>query len=110
MVFEDDFSDPGTLGTTWTNEVNGWGGGNNEMQYYTARAENSFISPAGGGGGGGGGGLVLSARRGSYTATSCQWGQYGSDCDEETVTKPWTSGRVTTSKKRGEGWRYALLY
>merc|ERR1719181_977122 len=100
MVFEDDFSDAGTLGTTWTNEVNGWGGGNEEIQYYTDRRENSYVSGAGTGS------LVLSARRGAYTGTSCQWGQYGPNCDLETVTKPWTSGRVTTSKKRGEGWRY----
>ena len=44
-------------------------GGNEEIQYYTDRRENSYVS------GDGTGSLVLSARRGAYTGTSCQWGQ-----------------------------------
>ena len=43
LVWQDEFSSP-TLDTSkWNYEVNGDGGGNNELQYYTNSSENCFI-------------------------------------------------------------------
>jgi beta-glucanase (GH16 family) len=44
--------------TRWEHEVNAWGGGNNELQYYTDRTLNSFVAD---------GFLVIQALRERYT-------------------------------------------
>lgn len=61
----------------WNIEVNGDGGGNNELQYYTDRAENVRV----GDDGHGNGCLILTARRESYNG------------------KAFTSGRITSMGK-----------
>lgn len=43
LIWNDEFYGPEIDKTKWEWEVNGNGGGNNELQYYTARSENSFI-------------------------------------------------------------------
>ena len=43
LVWHDEFSGDRIDSTQWEHEVNGWGGGNNELQYYTARQINSFV-------------------------------------------------------------------
>ncbi|MBN1481230.1 glycosyl hydrolase family protein [candidate division KSB1 bacterium] len=43
LVWSDEFDGPDIDLTKWEHEVNGLGGGNNELQYYTDRLENSFI-------------------------------------------------------------------
>jgi beta-glucanase (GH16 family) len=58
VVWHDEFDGPNIDPTRWEHEVNGSGGGNNELQYYTNRSENSRIE---------GGVLVLEARKESYT-------------------------------------------
>ena len=42
LVWNDEFSGSEIAGH-WNHEVNAWGGGNNELQYYTDRDENSFV-------------------------------------------------------------------
>ena len=42
LVWNDEFSGRESA-SHWTHEVNAWGGGNNELQYYTARPENSYV-------------------------------------------------------------------
>jgi len=43
LVWNDEFKNTQIDLTKWEYEVNANGGGNNELQYYTARKENSFI-------------------------------------------------------------------
>ena len=40
MIWNDEFNDGAVDTTKWEYEVNGNGGGNNELQYYTNRPEN----------------------------------------------------------------------
>ena len=42
-IWSDEFNGPNIDTSKWSHEVNGDGGGNNELQYYTARTNNSFI-------------------------------------------------------------------
>lgn len=75
--FDGDAIDPGR----WEHEVDAWGGGNDELQYYTARRENSFLRD---------GVLVIEARRERFT------GPEG--------TREFTSARLRT-RERGD-WRF----
>lgn len=43
LVWNDEFNTPAIDYTKWSYEVNGNGGGNNELQYYTDLPENSYI-------------------------------------------------------------------
>jgi len=43
LVWHDEFNSPSIDASKWNYEVNGDGGGNNELQYYTNSSENSFI-------------------------------------------------------------------
>ena len=43
LVWNDEFDGPNIDATKWSYEVNGNGGGNNELQYYTDRPKNSYI-------------------------------------------------------------------
>ena len=43
LVWNDEFDQKNIDLTKWEHEVNGDGGGNNELQFYTARPTNSFI-------------------------------------------------------------------
>ncbi|MCX6182767.1 MAG: glycoside hydrolase family 16 protein [Bacteroidetes bacterium] len=43
LVWSDEFAGTEIDSTKWTHEVNGDGGGNNELQYYTASKANSYI-------------------------------------------------------------------
>ena len=42
LVWNDEFNGTQVATTRWNFEVNGWGGGNNELQYYTDRLENAY--------------------------------------------------------------------
>ena len=77
LVWNDEFSGPRIDSTKWSHEVNDNGGGNNELQYYTARSENSFIRD---------GALVIQARKEAY------------------LTRQYTSARMV-SRLKGD-WRY----
>lgn len=81
LVWNDEFAGPDIDMGKWEYEVNGDGGGNNELQYYTDRPENSYITN---------GSLVILAKRESYTVGGNTW-QY-------------TSARMTTRNK-GD-WKY----
>ncbi len=43
LVWQDEFNGNAIDDTKWSHEVNADGGGNNELQYYTDRAENSYV-------------------------------------------------------------------
>lgn len=74
LVWQDLFDSGELKPERWNIEVNGDGGGNNELQYYTDREENVRV----GDDGQGNGCLILTARRENYQG------------------KSFTSGRVTT--------------
>ena len=57
LVWNDEFSTASVDLSKWSYEVNGDGGGNNELQYYTALPTNSYIE---------GGALVIQANKESY--------------------------------------------
>ena len=80
LVWSDEFDGPSGAAvdaTKWTAEVGGWGWGNNELEYYTARPANAYQS---------GGSLVIKAIKEHYT---------GSD----NVTREYTSARLITKNK-----------
>ncbi len=80
LVWSDEFDGPGGAAvdsTKWTPEVGGKGWGNNELEYYTTRADNAYQS---------GGSLVIKAIKEHYT---------GSD----NVTREFTSARLITKNK-----------
>ncbi len=81
LVWHDEFLGDEIDLTKWSHEVNGQGGGNNELQYYTARDTNSFIEN---------GNLVIQALQEQYT---------GPD-----GTRQYTSARMRT-KFKGD-WLY----
>jgi len=43
LVWQDEFEGSTIDKNKWEHEVNAWGGGNNELQYYTDRGENSYV-------------------------------------------------------------------
>ena len=84
MVWRDEFSGSEIDSSKWGFEINGQGGGNNEMQYYTDRSENARIED---------GSLVIEARSETYT---------GSD-----GTRNYTSARLRSANK-GD-WTYGRM-
>jgi beta-glucanase (GH16 family) len=76
LVWNDEFKGPSIDSGKWEFEVNGKGGGNNELQYYTDRKENAFIEN---------GSLVIQAGKESYE------GPDGS--------RAYTSARIRTRNK-----------
>lgn len=72
LVWNDEFENPDIDLTKWEHEVNGDGGGNNELQYYTDRASNSYIEN---------GSLVIQALKENYQ------------------TKEYTSARLRAANK-----------
>lgn len=76
LVWQDEFNGSQIDTAKWEHEVNASGGGNNELQYYTARGENSYVSN---------GTLKIVARRETYT------GPEG--------TRNYTSARLRTLNK-----------
>ena len=81
LVWQDEFEQPQIDLSRWEFEVNGHGGGNHELQYYTDRPENAFIQN---------GNLVIRAAKEHYTGLE--------------GTREFTSARMRT-KYRGD-WKY----
>ncbi|NQV38529.1 MAG: glycoside hydrolase family 16 protein [Candidatus Marinimicrobia bacterium] len=76
LIWQDEFSGDIIDTSKWEFEVNAWGGGNNELQYYTDRIENAYVDS---------GNLVIKAIHATYT-------------DEE-GTRDYTSARMRTRNK-----------
>ena len=81
LVWNDEFGESEIDMDKWEHEVNAWGGGNNELQYYTDREVNSHIED---------GKLVIQGLKQTYT------GPEG--------TREYTSARLRTLNK-GD-WKY----
>ena len=84
LVWADEFDGSSIDSGKWEFEVNAWGGGNNELQYYTDRVENAFVRD---------GCLSIVAKKEAYT------GSEGS--------RDYTSARLR-SKDRGD-WKYGRM-
>ena len=81
LVWNDEFSGTNIDPSKWTHEVNGNGGGNNELQYYTDRDLNSLIID---------GNLVIVAQKEEYSVGNKTWN--------------YTSARLNSRKKAD--WKY----
>lgn len=81
LIWNDEFEGVSIDTKKWEHEVNARGGGNNELQYYTSRPQNSYIEN---------GCLVLQALKEHYTGTE--------------GTREYTSARLRTLRK-GD-WKY----
>ncbi len=81
LIWNDEFDGTVINLEKWSHEVNAQGGGNNELQYYTNRPENSYIEN---------GYLVIQALKEHYTGTE--------------GTREYTSARLRTYRK-GD-WKY----
>ena len=91
LVWYDEFDGPDIDTSKWSHEVNGWGGGNNELQYYTARTNNSFIEN---------GNLVIQALEENYSG----WEYPPGGGNGDWVNRNYTSARLRT-KNKGD-WTY----
>ena len=90
LVWSDEFSASSIDASKWDHEENCWGGGNNEQQCYTNRAENSFVEN---------GILNIVARKENFTGPNTPDGS-----GDATSTLPYTSARLRT--KDLEEWTY----
>ena len=93
LVWQDEFNGPAIDLSHWTHEVNAWGGGNNELQYYTARPQNSFIQD---------GKLVIRAIKETFTGPEGTRG-YTSARLNTRYKGDWTYGRFEARAKLPDG-------
>lgn len=85
LIWNDEFSGQSVDLTKWSYEVNGNGGGNNELQYYTDLPTNSYIED---------GSLVIQANKEIYQ------GKYFTSARMRTLYKgDWTYGRFDIRAK-----------
>ncbi|ERB64603.1 glycoside hydrolase family 16 protein (plasmid) [Vibrio coralliilyticus OCN008] len=87
LVWEDQFEGSTISKRNWSFEENCWGGGNNELQCYTARSNNAFVSD---------GYLHIVAKEETYTGSADPQGKL----DGPYKTLPYTSARLSTLGKR----------
>ena len=89
LVWADEFSGTSIDATKWTHETGGDGWGNNELQHYTDRPENSFVS---------GGSLKIIALSETYSGNN-----YTSAKLNSSNKGDWTYGKMEASIKFPEG-------
>lgn len=85
LVWNDEFTGMAVDSNKWEYEVNGSGGGNNELQFYTDRYQNSYVDS---------GALVIVARKESY-----QGRQYTSARMRTKYKGDWTYGHFEVRAK-----------
>jgi beta-glucanase (GH16 family) len=89
LAWHDEFDSPSIDLSTWTFEVNGDGGGNNELQYYTAEPRNAFIEN---------GKLIIQALKETYNGK-----QYTSARLNTRFKRDWLYGRIDVRAKTPTG-------
>jgi beta-glucanase (GH16 family) len=98
LVWSDEFDGSALNRSKWDHEVDCAGGGNNEMQCYTAREENVRLD--------GEGHLLIEARAEEYAGSasdgSCTY--TGDESWKCTAQQPFTSGRLRT--RHHASWKY----
>lgn len=97
LVWADEFDDAEIDRTKWDFDIDCWGGGNEERQCYTDRADNARIED---------GRLIITALKESFTgpALPAHMRQAG---DTKIATKPFTSARMVTRGKAA--WQYGRI-
>ncbi|MCQ8879077.1 glycoside hydrolase family 16 protein [Pseudoalteromonas shioyasakiensis] len=99
LVWQDEFNATKIDLTKWQHEVNCHGGGNDELQCYTARSQNSYLKD---------GLLHIVARKEDYTGPLYNTDELTSNARAKLQrTQPFTSARLRT-KGKGD-WRYARI-
>lgn len=96
LVWADEFDGAALDRTKWTPEVSCWGGGNNERQCYTDRAENIAVE---------GGMLLLKARKERFAGPARP--PEIAEHDNPTLVQSHTSGKVRTIGLHA--WRYGRI-
>ncbi|MGD1978315.1 MAG: glycoside hydrolase family 16 protein [Akkermansiaceae bacterium] len=94
LVWRDEFAGDAIDRSKWTNEVNGYGGGNNELQYYSDSPKYSFVKD---------GKLHLSAYRDPHTTTDGKTQPYSSARLRTIYRGDWTYGRIEIRAKLPSG-------
>lgn len=89
LAWADEFNGTEINTSDWTHEIGGHGWGNNELEYYTDRADNSFISE---------GALVIEAKKENFSGS-----QYTSARMITKDKKTFTHGRVDVRAILPEG-------
>jgi beta-glucanase (GH16 family) len=89
LVWNDEFGGPSVDTTRWNYEVNGDGGGNKELQYYTASPSNSFLEQ---------GCLVIQALKEGYGGKAYTSARLNTDQKGD-----WLYGRVDVRAKLPTG-------
>jgi beta-glucanase (GH16 family) len=97
LVWSDDFSGTAIDRAKWDFDGDCWGGGNQERQCYTDRAENAHVED---------GRLVITARKEAFTGPALP-AHLRKSGDTRTATKPFTSARLVTRGRAA--WRYGRI-
>ncbi|UZJ43375.1 family 16 glycosylhydrolase [Marinimicrobium sp. C6131] len=98
LVWSDEFEGESINTENWSHEVNCAGGGNNELQCYTAREENSYVED---------GHLHIVARQESFSGPGVFDDDPAYNPDDTSVTREYTSARLRTKNKAD--WKYGRI-
>ncbi|WP_339898530.1 family 16 glycosylhydrolase [uncultured Gilvimarinus sp.] len=98
MVWSDEFEGSSIDSSKWSHEVNCWGGGNNEQQCYTDRADNSYVQD---------GKLFIVARQETFSGPAVNNEDPGYNPADTSATMPYTSARLRTRNKAE--WTYGRM-
>ncbi|HSC68682.1 MAG TPA: family 16 glycosylhydrolase [Cellvibrio sp.] len=98
LVWSDEFDGTRIDSSKWSHEKNCSGGGNNELQCYTDRADNSFVEN---------GKLTIVAKQETFSGQAKVDDDPGYDVNDKSVTRDYTSARLR-SKNKGD-WKYGRM-
>ncbi|WP_379545796.1 glycoside hydrolase family 16 protein [Qipengyuania sp. DSG2-2] len=99
LVWSDEFDGNAIDDGKWSFNIDCWGGGNEERQCYTDRAENASLED---------GKLVITARKEEYSGPALPpHMREGADDPDAQATKPFTSARLVT--QGNAAWQYGRI-
>jgi len=98
MVWSDEFEGSNIDSTKWSFEKNCTGGGNNELQCYTDRADNAYVAD---------GKLLIVAKKESFSGQAKGDDDPTYNAGDTSVTRDYTSARLRT-KNKGD-WKFGRM-
>lgn len=98
LVWSDEFDGTSIDSSKWSHEKNCTGGGNNELQCYTDRSDNSFVAN---------GTLSIVAKKETFSGPGKIDDEEGYNAADTSVTRDYTSARLR-SKNKGD-WKYGRM-
>ncbi|WP_234032171.1 glycoside hydrolase family 16 protein [Parerythrobacter jejuensis] len=99
LAWSDEFDGTAIDRAKWDFDIDCWGGGNNEQQCYTDRAENASIVD---------GKLVITARKEDFTGPALPpYLAADAEDPDATASQPFTSARMVTRGKAA--WKYGKI-